>query len=76
MNKSVQQIFQGIVDGEQEQVAENVDAALQAGVPARTILDEGMLAAIKNIDISAVYTRVSDSNLSHSLPVITGNCGS
>ncbi len=45
MNETVQQVFQGIVDGDQEQVAENVDTALQSGVPARTILDEGMLAA-------------------------------
>lgn len=49
MNETVQQIFQGIVDGEQERVAENVDAALQAGVPARTILDEGMLSAMAEV---------------------------
>ncbi|HEX6036299.1 MAG TPA: corrinoid protein, partial [Anaerolineales bacterium] len=44
-----QQIFQGIVDGNQEQVAEKVGSALQAGVPARTILDEGMLAAMAEV---------------------------
>ena len=49
MNETVQQIFQGIVDGEQDEVAENVDAALQAGVPARTILAEGMLPAIAEV---------------------------
>jgi 5-methyltetrahydrofolate--homocysteine methyltransferase len=49
MNDTVQQIFQGIVDGEQEQVAENVDAALQAGIPARTILAEGMLPAMAEV---------------------------
>lgn len=49
MNETVQQIFQGIVDGEQERVAENVDAALQAGVPTRTILDEGMLSAMAEV---------------------------
>ena len=49
MNEIVQQIFQDIVDGNQEQVAENVDAALQAGVPARTILDEGMLAGMAEV---------------------------
>ena len=49
MNEFVQQVFQGIVDGDQEQVAGHVDAALQAGVPARTILDEGMLAAMAEI---------------------------
>jgi 5-methyltetrahydrofolate--homocysteine methyltransferase len=49
MNETVQQIFQGIVDGEQDVVAENVDAALQAGVPARTILAEGMLPAMAEV---------------------------
>jgi 5-methyltetrahydrofolate--homocysteine methyltransferase len=49
MNEIVQQVFQGIVDGDQEQVAAKVEAALQAGVPARTILDEGMLAAMAEV---------------------------
>jgi 5-methyltetrahydrofolate--homocysteine methyltransferase len=49
MNEFVQKIFQGIVEGQQELVAETVEAALQAGVPARTILDEGMLAAMAEI---------------------------
>jgi 5-methyltetrahydrofolate--homocysteine methyltransferase len=49
MNEIVQQVFQGIVDGDQEQVADKVDAALQAGVAARTILDEGMLAAMAEV---------------------------
>lgn len=49
MNETVKQVFQGIVDGDQEQVAQNVDAALQAGVPARAILDEGMLAAMSEV---------------------------
>jgi 5-methyltetrahydrofolate--homocysteine methyltransferase len=49
MNEFVQKIFQGIVDGQQVLVAETVEAALQAGVPARTILDEGMLAAMAEV---------------------------
>ena len=49
MNEIVQQVFQGIVDGKQDLVAEAVDAALQAGVPARTILDEGMLTAMAEV---------------------------
>ena len=49
MNETVKQVFQGIVDGDQEQVTKNVDIALQAGVPARAILDEGMLAAMAEI---------------------------
>jgi len=49
MNEIVQKIFQGIVDGQQDLVTETVEAALQAGVPARTILDEGMLAAMSEV---------------------------
>jgi 5-methyltetrahydrofolate--homocysteine methyltransferase len=49
MNEIVQQVFQGIVDGDQDQVAEHVDAALGAGLPARTILEEGMLAAMAEV---------------------------
>jgi 5-methyltetrahydrofolate--homocysteine methyltransferase len=49
MNDIVQKIFQGIVDGDQGQVPENVEAALQSGVPARTILEGGMLAAMAEI---------------------------
>ena len=49
MSEFVQQVFQGIVEGNHEQVSEKVDAALQAGVPARTILDEGMLAAMAEV---------------------------
>jgi len=49
MNEIVQRIFQGIVDGQQDLVAESVDMALQAGVPARTILEKGMLAAMAEV---------------------------
>ena len=49
MNEIVQQVFQGVVDGDQQQVTENVDLALQAGVLARTILDEGMVAAMAEV---------------------------
>jgi 5-methyltetrahydrofolate--homocysteine methyltransferase len=49
MNEIIQKIFQGILDGQQDLVAESVDIALQAGVPARTILDEGMLAAMAEV---------------------------
>lgn len=49
MNEIVQRIFQGIVEGQQVVVAEAVDAAIQAGIPARTILDEGMLAAMAEV---------------------------
>jgi len=49
MNEIVQQIFQGIVDGTHEQVESAVVTALESGVPARTILDEGMLAAMAEV---------------------------
>lgn len=49
MSDIVQQIFQGIVEGNQELVAEAVEAGLQAGLPARTILEEGMLAAMAEV---------------------------
>ena len=49
MDDNVKQIYQGILEGQQEVVAAGVDAALQAGVPARTILDEGMLAAMAEV---------------------------
>ncbi|HEX5941149.1 MAG TPA: cobalamin-dependent protein, partial [Anaerolineales bacterium] len=49
MNDIVHKIFQGIVDGQQDLVAEAVDAALESGVPARTILDEGMLGAMAEV---------------------------
>jgi 5-methyltetrahydrofolate--homocysteine methyltransferase len=49
MDEILQKIFQGIVEGQQNVVAESVEVALQAGVPARTILDEGMLAAMAEV---------------------------
>jgi len=49
MNDMLKQIYQGIVDGQQDVVAAEVDAALAAGVPARTILDKGMLAAMAEV---------------------------
>jgi 5-methyltetrahydrofolate--homocysteine methyltransferase len=49
MNEIVKQIYQGIVDGTHEQVEAAVISALEAGVPPRTILDEGMLAAMAEI---------------------------
>jgi len=49
MDDMVKKIYQGIVEGQQDVVADGVDAALQAGVPARTILEEGMLAAMAEV---------------------------
>src|SRR5215211_3107156 len=49
MNEIIQQVFQGIVEGDQGQVAEQVEAALQAGVAPKTILEEGMLPAMAEV---------------------------
>lgn len=49
MNEIVKQIFQGIVDGTHEQVEAAVASALESGVAPRTILDEGMLAAMAEV---------------------------
>lgn len=49
MNEIVQQIFQGILEGEQDAVADSVVTALRAGVPAKTILEEGMLLAMAEV---------------------------
>ena len=49
MDEILKRIYQGIIDGQQNDVAAGVDAALQAGVPARTILEEGMLAAMAEV---------------------------
>lgn len=48
-DQNIQKIFQGIVDGKQEIVSEAVEDALRAGLSARTILDEGMLAAMAEV---------------------------
>jgi 5-methyltetrahydrofolate--homocysteine methyltransferase len=49
MDENVQKVFQGVVDGQQDQVLESVESALQAGIPARTVLEEGMLPAMAEI---------------------------
>jgi 5-methyltetrahydrofolate--homocysteine methyltransferase len=49
MEQIVQQIFQGIVEGQQSVVEAAVASALESGVPPRTILDEGMLAAMAEV---------------------------
>ena len=49
MHEIVKRIFDGIVEGQQDAVATGVEAALEAGVPARTILEEGMLPAMAEV---------------------------
>jgi 5-methyltetrahydrofolate--homocysteine methyltransferase len=49
MNEIVKEIYEGIVNGHHDIVAERVEAALDSGVPARTILEEGMLPAMAEV---------------------------
>jgi 5-methyltetrahydrofolate--homocysteine methyltransferase len=49
MDDILKQIYQGIVEGQQDAVTAGVEAALQAGLPARTILDDGMLSAMAEV---------------------------
>ena len=49
MDELIKQIYQGIIDGQQDQVTNGVEAALASGLPPRTILDEGMLAAMSEV---------------------------
>lgn len=49
MNEIVQQVYQGIVEGQQDLVEASVGSALESGMPARTILEEGMLPAMAEV---------------------------
>lgn len=49
MDELIKQIYQGIIDGQQDQVTTGVETALAAGLPARAILDDGMLAAMAEV---------------------------
>lgn len=45
----VKSIYQGVLDGDMGAVEENVQAALDAGVPASEILEKGMIAAMSEV---------------------------
>lgn len=49
MGDWIQRIYEGVLNGDQELVRHEVDAGLQAGVPAETMLDAGMVAAMKEV---------------------------
>jgi 5-methyltetrahydrofolate--homocysteine methyltransferase len=42
-------IFEAVVEGNQEQTDELVRLALEAGVPAQTVLDDGLIAAMTEV---------------------------
>ena len=49
MDETVRQVYQGIVEGQQELVESAVGSALESGMPARTILEKGMLPAMAEV---------------------------
>ena len=49
METIIKEIYQGIMDGHHKDVEARVQAALQAGVNPKTLLDEGMIAAMAEV---------------------------
>jgi 5-methyltetrahydrofolate--homocysteine methyltransferase len=49
MNPTLQTIYDGIMDGQQKSVSQNVQAALDAGLLPTQILNEGMIAAMAEV---------------------------
>ncbi len=49
MGDWIQRIYDGVLNGDQELVRDQVDAGLKAGVPADTILNAGMVAAMRDV---------------------------
>ena len=49
MDQVMSKVFDGIVSGDQDQVSENVQLALDEGISARTILNEGLIAAMEEV---------------------------
>jgi 5-methyltetrahydrofolate--homocysteine methyltransferase len=49
MNETLQNIYDGIVSGKKPAVLENIAAALAAGIPVNTIVNEAMIAAMSEV---------------------------
>ncbi len=49
MNENLQNIYDGIVNGKKPIVLENIAAALEAGIPVNTIINEAMIAAMSEV---------------------------
>lgn len=49
MSIVLNEIFKGILDGQQAVVEEKVKAAIQSGESPKSILDEGMVAAMTEV---------------------------
>lgn len=49
MNPILEAMYEGVLDGDQASVEDNVQAALAADIPAGTILTEGLIAAMREV---------------------------
>jgi 5-methyltetrahydrofolate--homocysteine methyltransferase len=49
MEKIIAEIFRNILDGQQKDVATNVQKALESSLPPKVILDDGMIAAMTEV---------------------------
>jgi 5-methyltetrahydrofolate--homocysteine methyltransferase len=49
MNPILEAMYEGVLDGDQAIVEDNVQAALAADIPAGTILTEGLIAAMREV---------------------------
>ena len=49
MDDSIKKIYDGVINGDQKTVTEQVQAALTAGIDPSTILNEGMIAAMSEV---------------------------
>ena len=49
METLIAEIYQGVLDGQSQAVYQKVQAALEANIPASTILNEGMIAAMAQV---------------------------
>ena len=49
MHPTLQSIFEAILEGDADQVQTNIQAALQAGIEPNLVLNEGMIAAMREV---------------------------
>jgi 5-methyltetrahydrofolate--homocysteine methyltransferase len=49
MDPILKEIYQNILDGQNSEMGAKIQAALESGIPPKTILDEGMIAAMAEV---------------------------
>jgi 5-methyltetrahydrofolate--homocysteine methyltransferase len=49
MDPILKEIYQNILDGQQSEMGIKIQAALESGIPPKTILDEGMIGAMAEV---------------------------